>query len=235
MGYQSEKSKFYHDRFARELGSKDLQKQIRRTIKGETIPEPMIDMILDAIRQGLLLTEQDCLLELACGNGALSQSFAGSCKAYLGTDISEFLIEQAKAYFEKPPGIRFEQKDALDCLNSLPSPQQYNKLLCYAAFQYFPDAMIIAMLKTARKRFPNMTRVFIGNLPDLQTAHLFYKNAMPKPAELKSDETPIGIWRTPDEFQGLCLTAGWMPRFTKMPEAFYASAYRYDVILERSG
>lgn len=233
MGYQSKKSKFLYDRFARQNGSNDLQKQVRRTIKGETISEPMIDMILDAIRQGLRLTDQDCLLELACGNGALSQSFAGSCKTYLGTDISEFLIEQAKAHFEKLPGIRFEQKDALDCLNTLPNPQQYNKLLCYAAFQYFPDAMIVAMLKTAHKRFPNLARMFIGNIPDLQKAHLFYENAMPKPAELKSDETPIGIWRTPDEFQELCLTAGWMPHFTKMPEAFYASQYRYDVILQR--
>lgn len=231
MVYQSEKSKFLYDTFARQIGAEDLQKQIRRTVKGEAVPQQQIDMILTAIRAGLYLTDKDCLLELACGNGALSQSFIGSCTAYLGTDISECLIGVAKTHFEALPHIRFEQADALDCLTTLQDPEKYNKLLCYAAFQYFPDPMIIALLETVRRRFPTMARMFIGNLPDLQQAHLFFEQAMPDAALLKSNETPIGIWRTQDEFRALCQAAGWHVSFTRMPEAFYAAAYRYDAAL----
>lgn len=231
MAYQSEKSKFLYDTFARQIGAQDLQKQIRRTVNGETVPHQQIDMILNAIRQGLHLTDEDCLLELACGNGALSQSFVGSCKSYLGVDISECLIEVAKAHFEKLPDIRFEQDDALDCLSSLQNPEKYNKLMCYAAFQYFPDAMIIDLLRVVHDRFPNMTRMFIGNLPDWQQAHLFFEKDTPEHAVLKSNETPIGIWRTQDEFQALCRASGWEASFSRMPEEFYAAKYRYDVEL----
>ena len=231
MEYQSEKSKFLYDTFARKIGSEDLQKQIRRTVKGETIPQQQIDMILSAIREGLHLTDGDCLLELACGNGALSHSFAGSCKAYLGTDVSEYLIEVAKTNFEKLPNIRFEQNDALDCLRTLQDPEKYNKILCYAAFQYFPDQMIIALFETVRHKFPNMERMFIGNLPDLQRAHLYFNKDMPEHTVLKSNETPIGIWRTQDEFRTLCLAAGWDASFRRMPQTFYAADFRYDVEL----
>ena len=231
MVHQSEKSKLYHENFARQCGAEDLQKQIRRTIKGQVVPPPQIDMIIAAIRKGLHLRDTDCLLELACGNGVLSQSFAGSCNTYLGTDISKFLIDVSKTHFESPPHICFEQTDALECVSTLPDSEKYNKLLCYAAFQYFPNLMITDLLKTIRRRFPKMERMFIGNLPDLQQASVFFETKILDTIVLKSDETPTGIWRTRKEFQALCQAAGWRVSFTQMPQEFYASAYRYDAEL----
>lgn len=231
MTGQSEASKFLYDEFARQIGNVNLQKQVRRTIRGETIPQEQIDMILTAIRDGLDLKAEDSLLEIACGNGALSQSFMAQCAAYLGTDISKYLIDVAKKHFESPPRIRFEQAEAITCLEGLSDPRTYNKLLCYAAVQYFPDQMVVALLQIIQRRLPTMTRLFFGNLPDLEQAQLFFENSLPERAVLKSDETPIGIWRTQKEFRALCKDGGWDVSFQRMPEAFYASSYRYDAIL----
>jgi cyclopropane fatty-acyl-phospholipid synthase-like methyltransferase len=231
--WQSVKSKALYDGHARKVGAVDLHLQVWRSVNGKPIGDDQINLIVAAIDAGLNLQTDNCLLELACGNGALSQYFLNRCKSYVGVDISECLIHVARDRFGKMLSVRFEHNDVNNFIKMEDRPEFFTRVLCYAAFQYFPDSMVIELLETLKIRFVNVTRVFVGNLPDLDRAARFFRGDVPDLATLRSHETPIGIWRSQEDIRKLCAIAGWQSTFYRMPDEFYASAYRFDAVLTR--
>jgi len=225
--------KFDHDAHARTRPPEDFWGQIRRTVNGQPVPQAQIDMILTAVRDALHLGTDDTLLDLACGNGALSSALFDQCHAYLGVDFSEYLITVAKQYFEVPPRYLFLLQGAPEYAASEPDSAQFTKALCYGSFSYFPANSAERLLRDLHERFIGIDTVFIGNLPDKDRAADFYKTEQPNAAELVDHASQIGIWRTRDEFAELAAAAGWRASFSVMPSAFYASYYRYDVTLLR--
>lgn len=210
----------------------DFWRQIKRTVNGEPVSEEQIAMIVQAIDEALLLGPDDRLLDLACGNGALSQYFFGKCEDFLGVDISAVLIEVAQRYFERP-GRKFLLSDVADYILNECQPEHFTKVLCYGSFSYFTEESARLVLTRLSNDFCNVQRVFIGNLPDLRLQHLFYRDGRDHGLELKSADSLIGIWRSEEEFRQLAADCGWQAHISRMPQAFYASHYRYDVLLTR--
>lgn len=230
---QSEKSKALYDEHARKTVGADLHRQVWRSVNGKPIGQDQVDLIVSAIRAGLDLRADHHLLELACGNGALSQYFIGDCTSYVGVDISDCLIDVAKNKFENAPRIRFTCDDALEFIRNEKNPEIFSRTLCYAALQYFPDELIVDLLDVLRSRFLNVERIFIGNHPDVECARVFFGNDGVEPEMLNNNETPIGIWRSKDRFISLCEASGWSATISRMPKVFYASGYRFDAVLHR--
>ncbi|MDA8224862.1 MAG: class I SAM-dependent methyltransferase [Betaproteobacteria bacterium] len=191
-------------------------------------------MILQAIRNGLQLQTEDVLLELACGNGALTVQLFDSCHGYLGIDISEYLISVAQQNFERPPDYVFAVQDGGTYVHQEAHPERFTHALCYAAFQYFPDPVALDLLKTLHERFANLKRIFVGNLPDRAKAAAFYMGKPISNEELSDPATAIGIWRTQEAFAQLAEAAGWQVDFSVMPAEFSAAYYRYDATLTRA-
>jgi len=94
-------------------------------------------MIAEAINSGLGLNHDDVLLELACGNGALSHRLFDSCKEYVGIDISEYLISIARKNFGVLPDYRYVVDGAAEYVRQERHPGRFSKVLCYAGFQFF--------------------------------------------------------------------------------------------------
>ena len=226
-------AKFSYDAHARTCAPDDFLGQTRRTVQGMPIPDAQIHMILDAMRHGLQLREDDVLLELACGNGALSVQMFDACQGYLGTDISEYLISVAKQHFERQPDYRFEKQGAIECVHHEPQPERFTRALCYAGFQYFSDPDAADILLTLHDHFTQLQRMFIGNLPDRARAAEFYTSREVSAAELSDPDTALGIWRTRDAFAQLAHDTGWQVEFSFMPPGFHAAHYRYDAVLTR--
>lgn len=212
----------------------ELWRQIKRTVNGQPVGEDQIRMIVAAIRAGLELRAEDHVLDLACGNGALSRYFFDDVATLHGTDISEFLIGVALQYFAAPPRISFELSDAATCIRTLSEPQRFTKLLCYGSFSYFSPDDAHAVLAGLWTRFPNLARAYIGNLPDKDRADRFFPAGQDFGAVLHDHRAPIGLWRSTDEFRALAERCGWRAHFHRMPATFYAAHYRYDVVLERA-
>jgi SAM-dependent methyltransferase len=225
--------KFSYDEHARTCAPDDFLGQTRRTVQGVPVSEDQIQMIITAIKSGLELNLGDVVLELACGNGVLSQFLFNSCKDYLGVDLSEYLISVAKKNFEVLPHYRFSVQGATEYVCQEPQPERFTKAVCYAGFQYFPDGEATLILKTLFKKFRNVQTIFIGNLPDKDRAGKFYKSRQPSSEELSDRCTAIGIWRTSAEFEQLAVHAGWRVKFSTMPDEFNSSYYRYDAVLIR--
>lgn len=225
--------KFDHNEYAKTRDPDDYWGQIRRTVNGKPVSEEQIRMIIDSIQKALAPAPDDVLLDLACGNGALSHRLFDSYAEYLGVDFSEHLIDVARKNFEVLPSHRFLLHDAAEYLRSAPNPERFTKVLCYGSFSYFPAASASDALRFLHDRFINVRRIFIGNLPDRDRATEFYKDRMASAEELLDHRSQIGIWRNRAEFDLLARDAGWKTDFSIMPADYYASAYRYDVLLSR--
>lgn len=220
--------------YPKSLAPDDFWGQVKRTVNGQPVSEEQIQLIVSTIRTALQFQPEDRLLDLACGNGALSRYFFDQCSELYGVDYSEVLIEVAKRYFEQSPIRRFEVSDVGDYILAERDPRRFTKVLCYGSFPYFPEATARLVLSTLHREFSRVERVFIGNLPDIKRYTAFYTDGLDHSAELKEHNSKIGIWRSEEEFLQLAADCGWQAHIQRMPKGFYAAHYRYDVLLMRA-
>ena len=61
-----------------------------------------------------LFTDQDEVLECACGTGMLSAPVAGVCRHLTATDFSENMLKRAKKNFREGDNISFTQADIMN-------------------------------------------------------------------------------------------------------------------------
>jgi SAM-dependent methyltransferase len=223
-----------YDAHARTVPADAYWQQVRRTIHGTSVSEAQIGLIVNAITGGLSLTRRDVVLDLACGNGALSSHLFDRCAGLLGIDISPYLIEVGQRVFARLPNYRFEMADVVSFLRDERYPSAFTKVLIYAGFQYFPRADSFGVLRTLNEGFPTVTRVFIGNVPDRARADRVFASTAPPAKELDDHEARIGIWYQPEEIAALAKATGWRATCSRMPTDFYLSSHRFDVTLDRA-
>jgi cyclopropane fatty-acyl-phospholipid synthase-like methyltransferase len=221
-----------YDEHARTRPADDFWGQVCRTVHGVPVADEQIQMIVDAACLALQLKSSDTLLDIACGNGALSRRFFDLCAGFLGIDLSTHLISVAKANFEALPRYQFMHQDALQYVRAESRPERFSKVLCYGSFSYFSAVDAAEILRALFGKFRNVQSVYIGNLPDRDLAAEFYKTRL-NADELADCHSKIGIWRTRTEFAQLAMNAGWKVTFSTMPSEFFASHYRYDALLTR--
>lgn len=211
----------------------DVWAQVKRTVAGKPVTAEQIALIIDAIRAGLALSADDFLLDLCCGNGALTTHVFGTCRGGLGVDYSGFLIDVANRRFVNRPTERYLLSDALEYVEAERAPQSFTKVLCYGAFPYFDDDAAFRLLDGLNRRFARASHVFLGQIPDKTRMAAFYCDRAIGPGEENNPGGLLGIWRTPDEMAALAAKAGWLLDCRRMPDAFFASHYRFDAVLTR--
>ena len=224
-----------YDTHARTCAPDAFWAQVKRTVHGKPVAEEQIVLIIAEIKRRLALAPDDMLLDLACGNGALSNRLIDSCGGLVGVDISEYLIDVARKHFAQAPDVEFEAKGVVQYLQAEAVPQRFTKVLCYGSFMYFSDEDARMTLRLVGERFVNAQTIFIGNLPDRERVSEFYSQRNPEAGELDDPQALIGIWRSRDEFAAMAADAGWETIFSSMPEGFYSTHYRYDALLRRRG
>ena len=218
--------------YPKTLAPDDFWGQVRRTVYGKPISDEQIGMMVEAIKHGLALQKGDCLLDIACGNGALSRLLFDDVSEFLGIDNSEYLISIALKNFAAPPLFDFRLNGAAEYVRLEEHPERFTKALCYGSFSFFSDADARGMLRGLSRRFPSIKALYIGNLPDKDRANAFFKEDANFADKLSDHASQIEIWRNRAELQQLASETGWKVRFHQMPSGFYASHYRIDALLE---
>jgi SAM-dependent methyltransferase len=210
----------------------DFWGQVKRTVNGKPVSQEQIDMIVKSIVEGLNLKHNDTLLDLCCGNGALSNLLFSYCSGGLGVDFSEYLISVANRFFSDYEKNReYILNDVVSFCENPVEPMRFTKAVCYGSFSFIEHERAEKLLCLLKMNFSNLKLVYIGNCPDKSLLSEFFKNRPFEPGVENDPDSPIGIWRTRDEFELLAFNTGWKISFRKMPPSFYASHYRYDVIL----
>jgi SAM-dependent methyltransferase len=230
---KSDYPKSDYKEYPKTLDPGDFWGQVRRTIHGRRITEAEVDVMVSAIRSGLDLRPADVVLDLACGNGALSSRLFPDCSGLVGIDASEYLIEVAKTNFERSPRFTFLLDDAAHYVEAESEPGRFSKVLCYGSFSYFSYDEARRVLTALSARFVNAKKVFIGNLPDRDRASSFFPPGVDYARDLGDHGSQAGIWRSSEEWHQLAAATGWASRISFMPEDFFNAHYRFDVILER--
>ena len=221
---------FYRDH-PQTCDPEDFWGQVKRTVNGKPVPQEQIDMIVAAVCEGLELTRDDLLLDLCCGNGALTTCFFQRCAGGLGVDYSDYLIDVARRNFVTRPGEEFHLQDGLEFVRACPRPERFTKGLCYGAFMFFAAGDACELLTVLRRRFPSLARLVIGNLPDKDRMHEFFRTGAYRPGIENDPVSPIGVWYTAREFEKMAQAAGWNAAISRMPPGFYAGHYRFDAVL----
>jgi hypothetical protein len=220
-----------YESHARSCDPKDFQGQVMRNPHGKSVGDDQVVLILDAIGKGLDIAEQDVVLDLCCGNGAITDPIFARCQGGVGVDFTRYLIEVAKTHFERPPYCLYRLSDVHEYLETTDDTERFTKAFCYGAFQYLTEAKASGVLVALRQRFPNVRRVFIGNLPDVEQANLFFGANIPSLQHLKTHDTLFGIWRSEQEVTKLAFESGWRTEFSRMPTGFYSAHWRFDATL----
>ena len=225
-----EKFRFYKD-YPKTCSPNDFWGQVKRTVNGNPVSQDQIDMIVDVVVAELDLSQEDSLLDLCCGNGALSTLFFKKCNGGLGVDFSEYLISIADKYFASPPYQTYICQDALEFCQNPTTPDKFTKVVCYGSFSYLEQVDAEKLLSLLNKNFPNIQRVFIGNCPDKDLLSDFFSSREFTDGVENEPDSPVGIWRSTKEFVAMAKQYGWKPVIHQMPSTYYAAHYRYDVIL----
>jgi SAM-dependent methyltransferase len=224
-----------YEKHARSCNPKDFQSQVMRTPHGKPVGHEQIALMVDGIGKGLDIGAQDLLLDLCCGNGAITDPIFARCRGGVGVDFTPYLIEVAKANFERPPDRLFRLADALEYVETTDDTGRFTKVMCYGAFQCLMESKAAGVLVTLRRRFPNVQRVLLGNLPDLDRAGLFWRQDVGSEPwslfDLKRHDTPFGIWRTVEEVRKLTTSCGWDTEISRMPSQYFCAHYRFDAVL----
>jgi cyclopropane fatty-acyl-phospholipid synthase-like methyltransferase len=223
-------SGYYFKEHPKTCAPDDFWGQVKRTVNGKPVTQDQIDMIVAAVRDGLQLGGEDVVLDICCGNGALTTYFFQYSAGGLGVDFSDYLIEVARQNFVKRESEAFLLADVVEFARSHERPERFTKAVCYGSFQYLPKDAAAEFLRHLRARFTGLRAFFIGNIPDRERAASFHGKKVAH-AKLDSPETPIGIWRSREEFTKLAADTGWRASYSLMPAAYYGAGYRYDVLL----
>jgi cyclopropane fatty-acyl-phospholipid synthase-like methyltransferase len=223
-------SDFIHKEFPKSVGRKEFWKQIKRTVNGKEVSEEDIKHIIKQISDHISPNENDHLLDLGCGNAALASNFFSSIGKYTGVDFSEYLLGVAQEFFN-PINVEYVYDSAENFINNCSSPKIYTKILIYGVMSYFGRDGLIKILSNIKSDFVSTERIFIGNIPNKLKAQEFYDNRSVKNFNLEDSKSAIGTWWDPEELTQLCYQIGFKVKLLYMPESFYGSKYRFDILL----
>jgi len=229
-GRMKDLSRYDYEERAAAQDPDDYWGQVRRTINGKPVGEDQIVHICNAVKRGLDLNLKDNLIDVGCGNGALTYRFKDNVNRIIGIDRSEYLLSVAKEKFAAD-NIEYLIGDVLSVLKSVDELGQYNKALLYGVISYFSDELVATFIEDITYK-KDIKKIFIGNVRDRTLADKFYKRHV-SDDELDMHTSSMGKWRFKEYFIELGKQFKWDVEFSKMPEDFYAYEYHFDVIMSR--
>ncbi len=213
----------------KQFDRKDFWRQVRRTINGEPVDESQIQLIQQQIHLLLNLNENDNLLDIGCGNGALISPFSKEVNTLLGIDISDYLIEIANEFFSSD-NVSFKVAGIGDVIDDSVYTV-FNKVVLYGVSSFIDDKTLLEFIIWYFKQ--NNRRLMLGNVRDRELAREFYGKNINEHL-LNDISSSMGIWRNKKWFEKIADDQGLNLEFHKMPQEFYANKYYFDVVLTNS-
>ncbi|KJE35266.1 hypothetical protein UF64_11550 [Thalassospira sp. HJ] len=211
----------------------DFWGQVKRTVNGKPISEENIALIVEQSRNLLQLQRSDHVLDLCCGNGALTHRVFEDVEDVIGIDVSPSLIATAQKFFGSDKRIEYVVDDVLHGVKALAPDRAPSKAYMYGSLQYLPQGKVVELFKFLFDRFPELTRFMVGNVPDRQKKDAFYNSKSLSPDAGNDPASPIGVWYSKAELFEIASQCGWDVEFHQMPDGHHAHHYRYDAVLVR--
>ncbi|MBL8931850.1 MAG: methyltransferase domain-containing protein [Kineosporiaceae bacterium] len=221
--------RYWQHQAAESLGSA-AQVQVQRTWQGRPITDaefrPIVDWILDQLRPGL----DDVVLDLCCGNGAITHHLARRSARVLGVDFAQDLLRHVDR--EGHPNIELQQGDIRRC--EFPA-DSFDRILLYAGLQYLTQGETVLLMRRLRDWLRPGGRVLIGDVPDADRMWDFFDSVSRRAAhfeQLVAGEPIIGTWFAPQWLAHLARDSGFATAEVLLqPKTLPYAHFRFELLL----
>lgn len=200
------------------------------------------DTISKDILEKLQVEKEDVVLDVCCGNAALTRRIAPHCKLIHGVDFSEEMIRSGESVV-RDAGLFNVQLKLMDALmiDDFFSADTFDKSYCYFSFQYFNARKRLMLLEKLSKVTHRKGWIFIGDVPDrtrmwnfYKTPKQFYREKIARMIKFKEGECDLGWWVHPQEIIDWCESRRLGVSVLKQNEELPHSHYRFDVLIRNS-
>lgn len=206
----------------------DVQQQVGRVTRDGTTVAPQV--IADHIGTLLDLQSTDYLLDVCCGNGALTALLAARVAFCSGVDLSPKQIALAQKNY--PSG----DWHALPAREIGRLTGRYDKINLYFSFQYFTsDEEALAVFRALKAVLQPGGRILLGDVPDAARWGTYYESWTARLRwlwhRLRGRDDMGRFWRQAD-LARLAQKAGFQIVFLAEPPHLPFAWYRFDALLE---
>jgi len=223
----TERWKKFFDKLAEE---KDIASQT-----GRTINQFKVKLIAADIKNKLEIKSIDKVIDVGCGNGAITALIAQEALQVAGVDFSQKLLAQA----EKRANVRYYLAES----TNLPFEDNvFDKGLCYFVIHHLENKELFSTLKELSRVCKPGARILVGDIPDANKMFLYlgleglFKYVI-KRFVLRSsrilDHAKNPGWRfyRRKGLQNICHRLGLRAQIIEQPKNLPFSWYRYDLLI----
>lgn len=220
-----------------ENAADDLLFQVGHTEGGQAISADQFAAMVDDLRGLLELSPEDRLLDLCCGNGAITAVLAAEVSATVGLDLVEDLVAVARRQDTAGVHVRYQQCD-LRKLSELPALEEepFSRVLLQAALQHFtPEDFNPLMREILRRSRPDAV-IVIGFIPEAGKQR-FLLNTLRKRLYNRylriRGRDVFGHWWSRAELTQACADLGLSCSFHPVHDSLLASSHRFNMRVTR--
>lgn len=222
---------FDYDAFSRTVDGHDFRRQVKRTVGGEPLSDDAVFGIADFVASTIAGAESDLLLDIGCGNGELLALYSRGLATAVGIDPSPYLIEVANRNFASDQLV-FVNASTVDYLTSVENPERFTRVCFFASLQFLSPTESAEALQIIARRFTAVSRVVLGDLPDLDRREAFAGGA-PREGDPKTEHlTAIGRWLTLSDIKELAPPEFKVARIEPDDDVIEGT-YRFHAVLSR--
>lgn len=216
------------------FGDQEYLKQVGATVGGQPISDWQFRQIISDICSLLEFQKDDVLLDLCCGNGLITKELAVKCQAVVGVDFSEPNLRVANRD-HRPANVIYERMNVLR-LQKVDHPKfsPFNKILMYAALQYFTKQDLVRILNNILQVSTPGSTVLLGGIPDREKKWEFYDTPWKRLALLTrtiSGRERMGTWWNKETIRSTLDQMGLECEFHEQSDGIHTAHYRFDVTI----
>jgi 2-polyprenyl-3-methyl-5-hydroxy-6-metoxy-1,4-benzoquinol methylase len=209
----------------------DFCRQVGRTFRRAAYSERQLEVLVERILFHLSPSSTCTLLDVACGNGLITNRLAPYFTTITAVDFSEPLIETARTHFGRQNihylvGDAVELKDVRD---------RYDRVLVSAALQHFSPAQAARLFQRLKDIVAPGGRIVLGDVADGDRIWNFHSGVAGRcqyALDRLRGRRIIGHWWSPSAIERLAADLGWRMTVHYQPAELPNHYFRYDVVLE---
>ncbi|PTW55740.1 methyltransferase family protein [Breoghania corrubedonensis] len=224
---------FYEARVAH-TAPDDLLSQVGHTEGGHPIDAKQLAYITGRIAELLDLRPDDRLLDLCCGNGAITRCLAPRAGSITAIDLTPALIATARCH-AAAANISYDVGDALTYgLAERPPGDHFDKVLVYAALQHFRKSQLNDLIDSISGCTRSGACVVLGFVPERSRRGTFFKTPRQKATyllRLLFGRDHIGTWWRRRDIARVCRARGIACSFHEIAPVLRAANHRFDIVL----
>lgn len=198
------------------------------------------ERIGEDIKKKVPFRSSDVVLDLCCGNAAITRLIAPVCREIHGVDFSAELMGTAKRVKEREKlnNLSLHLADAMSIDKLFPA-NTFDKSYCYFSFQYFDMERRKALLKKLSKVTRPGGLIFLGDIPDKTrkwgfygSKMKFYRERLSRLIQGKEGECDLGWWIDPQEILDWGKKRNFQVSILPQEKSLPHAHYRFDVLIK---